>query len=299
MSVTNDFLELMRGKETENAKREEQVLQEDYNEFIQDLNRQMKSKRVPYAKFNYMTNVAKTVLSECVYDLYMKSLIIDEPWKYSNALHENVISTMNDIIGEARSISDLKSMFENASPYVKHAVILAETVACKKVNECGDEIEDKPFDDKVILNKDDQKIIKDFEKEEGINVYADDLQKRVVDVYKAEQKLGEDHKEKVQSLIEELSKSQNKTLEENAINVGLNMVSNIPKTLFNSILMCKSKNVIHESGSVDMLDNRDSQEEVIAETICTYTLLECVHSLGIKTFGDEERERMKYQFFTA
>ena len=46
-------------------------------------------------------------------------------------------------------------------------------------------------------------------------------------------------------------------------------------------------------------DLSSNSEEILAETICTYTLLECINALGIKTFTDEERTNLKYSFFVG
>ena len=146
-------------------------------------------------------------------------------------------------------------------------------------------------------------FIKKFEAEEGKDVYASGLQDRVIDVYKAEEKLGEEQKEKVQAVVDELAKLKStgadkdeKDIVTESIEYGTSLFNTTPKTLFSAIFINKSKNAMNESASADLLNNG---EQILAETIATYTLLETIHALGIKSYSRDEVNDLKMEFFIS
>ena len=307
MSESVDTLmRILRKDEYEQAEADNKVLTESTNELYQGFKDDINKKALTVKKLNFECAVAKEVICECMSNLYMSSLVIDEPEKYSDSLRSNMREQCMSIMESANSISELVSMFENASPYIKAMFPLIESVLENKTEE-----DVKEFDNAVFLSADDKKLINDFEKIEGKDTYTEELQDRIIDVYKKEQELGQERNDKVQNIVDELAKIEEKRAEEKAkeegenetnpitesIEKGMGMFSNVPQTLFNSIFVNKSKMIMNEAGTgADLASNA---EEILAETICTYTLLECINSLGFKTFTDEEKTRMRYEFFTA
>ena len=287
---------LLRKDEYEKADAEEQALNESVNQLYNGFKNDMFAKNAPKRKFKYELELAKEVICECMANLYMSSLVIDEPEKYSESLRNSMRSQCMSIMESAETVDDLHAMFEHSSPYVKGMLNLAESIVDTKTDEDSNE-----FDGKIVLLPEDRKLIDEFEKAEGKDVYAQELQDRIIDVYKKEQELGEERKEKIQNIVNELSKIESKKDNETnpigeSIELGMGMFSNVPKTIFNSIFINKSKQIMNESGG-DGSDLSDNAESILAETICTYTLLECIHSLGFKTYTNEEKEQMRYEFF--
>ena len=161
----------------------------------------------------------------------------------------------------------------------------------------------KEFSDKVLLDKDDLNLIKKFETDEGKDVYASGLQDRVIDVYKAEEKLGEEQKNKVQAVVDALIKTKESTGSDGdsnpiseSIEGGINLFNTTPKTIFNAIFVNKSKGVMNESSSANL---EEDAEKILAETIATYTLLETIHSLGFKIYDYKEKRDLLMQFFIS
>ena len=95
-----------------------------------------------------------------------------------------------------------------------------------------------------------------------------------------------------------MSKKNNDVITESVLSNGIKLAEgNRPKTLFNAIFMNKSKQILNESGSGSNLDSY--REDILVETLCTYTLLECIHALGIKTIDYDEREKIKMKFLVS
>lgn len=309
MTDVEKLRRILRKDEYEAAEKAEQTLNESVQQLYHDIAADRSRANIPIKRFGYAAALAKEVLIEAVSDLYIHSLIIDEPEKYSNSLRAGMRQELSTIMESANTMRDLKAMFENASPYIKDCLVLAEAIA---VNKPDEEVE--AFKKDVILTPDDKKLIDDFESESGMDTYADELQNRVVEVYKKEQELGEDRKNKVQNIISQLAEiEEKKKAKENEANKGndaeekdpltesvergINMFGTMPTTIFNSIFMNKSKMVMNES--TEGTDLASNAEEILAETICTYTLLECIHALGIKTYTDEDKRALRTEFFLA
>ena len=224
--------------------------------------------------------------------MYIDSIPIDEPDRYHDSLRESAVNAMRDVIKDAHNMNELTALFENASPYMKNMCVIAEAIGdSKAANASKDNIE---FPQKVMLDSDDMKTIKAFEKVQGKSVYADALQNRVVNVYKAEADNAQKAQEKTQAIIDKLAEINNDKLEERSINNTINAVSNESSSLFHSIFMNKSKMILNEAGAGADLEQFST--DILEETLCTYTLLECLHSHGIKTFDNNEREHLKTQF---
>ena len=300
------LMRILRKDEYDNAENNEKVLNESVNELYKGFKDDINKKAFTAKKLQYECALAKEVICECMSNIYISSLVIDEPERYSDSLRSGMREQCMSIMENATSVSELEAMFENASPYIKAMFPLIESIIDTKT-----ENDVKEFNTSVFLTNDDKKLINEFEKYEGKDSYAEELQDRIIDVYKKEQELGQERNEKVQNVVDELAKIEEKRAEEKAkelgepdsnpitesIEKGMGMFSNVPQTLFNSIFVNKSKMIINEAGTgADLTSNA---EEILAETICTYTLLECINSLGLKTFTDEEKTRMRYEFFTA
>lgn len=298
------LMQILRKEEYEKAEQESTTLTESINELYDAMRDDRHKKKFTDRQLDYELALAKEVITECVSNLYMASLVIDEPEKYSDSLRKGMREQCMSIMESANSVHDLEVMFENASPYVKSMFPLIEAIAENKTEE---DVED--FDTTKILTPEDKKLIDDFEKAEGKDTYAGDLQDRIIDVYKKEQELGEERKEKVQDVVNALAEMEAKKAERDkengeeseanpiteSIEKGLNMFSYVPETIFNAIFLNKSKMIMNESAEgADLMSNA---EEILAETICTYTLLECIHSLGLKTFTDEDKNNLRYSFF--
>lgn len=301
--AVNSLMRILRKDEYENAENQEKILNESVNNLYSSIKNDMFNQSMPERRMEYNLALAKEVICECVSDLYISSLVIDEPEKYSESLRSGMREQCMSIMEDASNIIELEKMFENASPYVTRMFPLIEAISENKTDE-----DVKEFDRDKLLNTDDRKLIEEFEKEEGKDVYAEELQNRVIDVYKKEQELGEERKEKVQAMVDELIKLEEKKAKEKegseedsdspiteSIEKGMGMFSNIPESIFNAIFVNKSKMIMNENGEgADLMSN---SEKILAETICTYTLLECIHSLGLKTFTDEDKRNLRYEFF--
>ena len=299
MSRIEEFRRLRNKEEYAEAEKNEQILQEAAADFHKSINNKYYEKQAPLRYIKNKCEFTKAMLCECVCNLYESALVIDDVEKYSNSLRKAMTDQCMSIMECATNSKELAKLFENASPYVKGIITLAEAVFEEK----PEEEKVKPFDSKIILAKEDMDFIKKFEAEEGKDVYASGLQDRVIDVYKAEEKLGEEQKEKVQAVVDELAKLKStgadkdeKDIVTESIEYGTSLFNTTPKTLFSAIFVNKSKNAMNESASADLLENG---EQILAETIATYTLLETIHALGIKTYSREEVNDLKMEFFIS
>lgn len=292
----DDFLKLIRKDEYEKEEQYKNSLLENKNEFDDYVKNKVKDSTYPLRKMNYSLNVAKKVMCEVFSELYINSIPIDDYIEYRDSLYETASSLLMDEMKDVNSFKQLRERFENTSPYIKSMVSMAEAIGEIKSDEIAKKDEEFPQD--VMLDSDDIKIISDFEKLQGKDMYADEIKDRVVDVYEAEAKLAQDQQDKTQKIVDELSKKNNDVITESVLSNGIKLAEgNRPKTLFNAIFMNKSKQILNESGSGSNLDSY--REDILVETLCTYTLLECVHALGIKTIDYDEREKIKMKFLVS
>ena len=298
MGRIEEFRRLRNKEEYAEAERNEQALQEAATEFHNAINNRYYEKQAPLRRIKNKCEFTKAMLCECVCNLYESALVIDDVEKYSDSLRKAMTDQCMAIMESATSNNELSKLFENASPYVKGILALAEAAFGEKTEE-----EVKAFDDKIVLSKEDMDFIKKFEAEEGKDVYATGLQDRVIDVYKAEEKLGEEQQEKVQAVVDELAKLKSTGAEKDekdivteSIEYGTSLFNTTPKTLFSAIFINKSKHAMTESASADLLENGD---QILAETIATYTLLETIHALGIKSYSRDEVNDLKMEFFIS
>ena len=298
MSRIEELRRLRNKEEYAEVERNEQALQEAATEFHNAINNKYYEKQAPLRRMKSKCDFTKAMICECVCNLYESALVIDDVEKYSDSLRKAMTEQCMSIMECATNSNELTKLFENASPYIKGILTLAEAAFEQKPEE-----EVKAFEDKIVLSKEDMDFIKKFEAEEGKDVYASGLQDRVIDVYKAEEKLGEEQKEKVQAVVDELAKlkSTGADKDENdivteSIEYGTSLFNTTPKTLFSAIFINKSKNAMNESASADLLNNG---EQILAETIATYTLLETIHALGIKSYSRDEVNDLKMEFFIS
>jgi hypothetical protein len=283
-----DFYKLVRKDEYDAEQQKQSARVQSLRETTEAFQKKYQQRKELSDKASIDIDIAKKVICECVSDLYVKSLIIDNPQDYEKSLREQCEIQVMDNLKDVKTLTELYTMFENASTYLKQALVLCEDIADSK--------DIKEFSKEQILNPDDLDLINKFEKNIGVDAFADEIQDRVVDVYKQEREIGEEHKEKVQNIITELSKlDKSDSITESALNCGLNCVSNAPKSVFNAIFTNRSRLALNESGAG--ADMEQVKEEIVASTICTYTLLETIHALGLKTFSREDKERLKYEFF--
>lgn len=293
------LMSLLRKDEYEQEAKENKILEECQTELYDGFQKDAFRRNLTKRRFDFELAYAKEIISECVGDLYISSLVIDNPEKYSDVLKNEMRNQCMEIMESATTVRDLQDMFENANMYVKDMFPLIETI----VNSKSDEEIDK-FDGKVFINPDDRKLIDQFETDSGKDIYGDAIQNRVIDVYKKEQECGEERKEKVQSIVDELTaiadkkKANGETSDTIAecVEHGMNKFGAVPTSLFNAIFVNKSKMVMNENADGNLNNNA---EEILAETICTYTLLECISAIGLKKYSDEELRQIKYELYTA
>lgn len=296
--AVNKLMSILRKEENDQIEKDEQILQESVTNFYNGIKEDNFKRNLPQRRFAFELAYAKDIICECVGDLFVSSVIIDEPEKYSDSLKSEMKTQCMELMESATTARDLQDMFKGANHYVKEIFPLIETI----VNSKSDE-EINRFDGKVFLDSDDRKLIDQFEQDNGKEIYADEIQNRVLDVYKKEQECGEERKAKVQAIVDELAaiaeKKKNSgddpTTISECIEHGMNKFGSIPSSLFNAIFVNKSKMILNENATANLTENA---EEIIAETICTYTLLECISALGLKTFSDEELRKLKYEFYT-
>lgn len=294
--MKKDFFEQVRKDEYDKEKAYQDSLTENQNRFANFVYNRVKDSTYSIRKMNYALDVAKKVMCETFCELYMNSIPIDNYMEYREPLYESASSMFMDELTEVKSMKQLKAKFEHTSPYMKNMVTIAETIGEQKADDIAKKDEEFPKD--VVLDSDDIKTIANFEKIQGKDIYANSLKDRIVSVYEAEAKLAQDQQEKTQKIVEELSKKNNDTITESVLSNGVRLVGgNKPKTLFNAIFMNKSRQILNEAGTGSDLEQY--QEDVLVETLCTYSLLECIHALGIRTIDSNEREKMKMKFISA
>lgn len=297
MDRVEELRALLRKDEYIEAEQKETILNEAANEYRKGITAKIYDRDAPLRRMRSKCAFMKEIICECMCNLYESSLIIDDVDKYSSGLRSVMKDNCMSIMENATNNSELESLFENSSPYVKNMLTLAEQAYEEKTDE-----EVKEFNDKILLSKDDLNLIKKFETDEGKDVYASGLQDRVIDVYKAEEKIGEEQKDKVQAVVDALIKTKasvnadnNNSISESVEN-GINLFNTTPKSIFNAIFINKSKGIMNESSSANL---EEDGEKILAETIATYTLLETIHSLGFKSYTDKEKRDLIMQFFIS
>lgn len=291
MGMREDFLAKVRRKEYDEALDKINTLHESMQDVYDHAAYKAAEGSLAPNKIRYSINVAKKVMCECFTDLYLASIPIDDTYQYEKSLREAATEMIMNEMADIKTMKQFRDKFKNTSPYIRSASVLAESMGEVKAKEI-ETVEELPKD--VILDADDKKIIEKFDKAQGKQLYADELQDRVVDVYKAEKDLADKNNEKIKDIVTDLSNNDNPTINENALNMSLRVTSNDPNTLFSSIFMNKSRAILNESGAG--ADIASYADDILVETLCTYTLLECIHSTGIKTFDLKERDRLKSKF---
>ena len=296
--AVNKLMSILRKDEYTQAEQNDKILQEATTNLYNGIKEDNFRKTLPQRRFAFELAYAKEIISECVGDLFVSSLVIDEPEKYSDALKGEMRTQCMNLMESAHTARDLQDMFKGANQYVQDIFPLIETIVDSKSD---DEID--KFDENVLLNADDKKLISDFEQDSGKDTYAQAIQDRVLDVYKKEQECGEERKAKIQALVDELAAISDKKKEagedtstiSECVERGMNQFGAVPTSLFNAIFVNKSKMILNENATANLSENA---EEVIAETICTYTLLECISALGLKKFSDDDLRKLKFEFYT-
>lgn len=313
MSIISDYYKLVRSDDYDQEYLNEQAMIESRDNYSSGIQSDIFRKDAPVRKMRYGCDLTKKIICECVTNLYMSSLIIDDPEKYSESLKEAVSDFVYNELSECSTIQDIKNKYNKptASLYLKGMISLAETAMEEK--------DDDEFAKEVVLSKEDLKLINNFEKVYGKDTYATDLQDRIIDVFKAEQKMSADYKDKVTKIVDAIAENNYAKRQESdkfayddvltdnvatksddtkaqTIEESFNLIDPIPKTLFSSIYTNKSKQYMNENAGVDISSISD---DILYETICTYTLLECVHAIGLHTYDKDEREHLKMNFFTG
>lgn len=315
MGIINDYLKLVRPEDYNQEYLNEQATLANQSSYSSGIKSDAFRINAPIRKLNYACNLTKKVICECVTNLYMSSLIIDEPERFSDSLKEAVSQYVYNELNECHSVDDIKKKYNTntASTYLKGMISLAETAMKDR--------EEEDFSKEVVLSKEDLKLINNFEKVYGKDTYATDLQDRIVDVFKAEQKMSEEYKEKVSKIVNAIAennyikrqesdafayqdllgdnepvKSDDNNSRVQSIEESFNLIDPMPKTLFSAIYLNKSKEIMNENAGVDI---NSISDDILAETICTYTLLECVHAIGLHAYTKEERDHLKMNFFVG
>lgn len=284
----SEYLKLVRADEYAQEEARVNAINEATEESRRVFNESMAAKELPVKVMKYQLDVTKAVIVEAVSRLYMDSLVIENANELAPQLMPVARREVVSALSECDSFEKLHARLEHASPYIKALLPLAEAIAEEKPTE-----EAKAYDKKVILSKDDMKLIDQFERENSKDVYAGALQDRIIDIYKDEEAKSKEQKEKIDAVVDSLSAVEGETMAE-AVAGGVNVFNNGPKSLFNAIYINKSRAVMTESGNANV--SSDDMEDILCETLCTYTLLECIHSLGIKTYTKEETTRLMYEF---
>lgn len=285
-SAEESLMRILRANEYEDADREMQSLTEATNNLYKAIEKDEYNIDAPTRILNNRFKLTKEVICECMGNLYLESLVIDSPDEYSKSLKNAMREECEFLMSGAKSVHDLKEMFSNSSDYIKNILTLSEEI-------CDSKSYDELSGTDASLTSDDKKLIEKFEETEGKTEYGEELQKRVVNVFNAERKMGEEHAKNVQNMIDSLADTDNSLSE--AVEKGINMYSVEPQTLFNAIFINKSRSFLTENASGDVIN--DNKDLILAETICTYTLFECLHALGFHTYTPEERDSMRNKFF--
>jgi hypothetical protein len=141
--------------------------------------------------------------------------------------------------------------------------------------------------EKPILQEDANTIerIANFEEVNGKDNIGQQIQNRVVDVYKTEEEAGRERKELAQTTVN----TSSGVLTESAIVVSMNTFNEAPTSVFHAIFNNRCKQILTESTGCSF---NDSKDKVLAETITLYTLLECFNGLGLTHMTQKDEEKL-------
>ena len=126
MSRIEELRRLRNKEEYAEVERNEQALQEAATEFHTAINNKYYEKQAPLRRMKSKCDFTKAMICECVCNLYESALVIDDVEKYSDSLRKAMTEQCMSIMECATNSNELTKLFENASPYVKGILTLAE-----------------------------------------------------------------------------------------------------------------------------------------------------------------------------
>lgn len=256
----------------------------------------MFSSQLQRARQKVGLDVFKNIVLETVTDVYMNALPVDEVGEYTDTLKESVVTYFNETFSTIDNRQDLAVAIlgnKYITPLMIESVRLAESVAEAKEFEVT--VQSDFPEVNIAISPEDKAVVEEFNSIQGSSEYGRDILEKVIDAFTAEKELAEIRKEQTEDLIAALGDGTEE-LTESALSTCLNSMSVVPDTLFQAIVVNKSKLVLAESANSGELG--PNKHEILAESLCEYALLETFNCLGLKTFGTSDVSELKFSYFS-
>lgn len=234
----------------------------------------------PARKRKYREKVFRDTLCECYCNLYMESLIIDDPGEYSDSLLERAKTEFHKVVGD-RSIREISELFENSSSYMKAAMELSEEIAMQRANLL--EADDTCIEDDIDYSEDEKKLINDFETVNGKSDVGAAIAAKTIETMKDEAKKTENRRNTTKKLV-------GGNLTESAIKKK----SMIPDTVFSAIFTRSMKNALLEATGDELTE--EELDLVKANTVCEYAIYESMSLLGMKEYSIKDKNKLIAQY---
>lgn len=270
---------------------------DDRTERLKALTKDFNMSRVNIGKKNfiakslYRKRLTEKLFTECVYDIFMEALLLDEDFKYlySDNFYKLTEDTLNTLIKDGKtSYAQIK---ENGAGPIANILRLCENAANRSTDEIFNP--DAMKSNKEILNEKDKeeepsvdmevKNELDTKTEQDKTEIAEVVKDKVIETIRTEQEIAENEQEINDAIEEKLSDVNDDT----AISENIRMIR-IPNrvrrnTLFKSIQLNICKRVLNESAETEEEQEniKVDMDIVMAESIAYYTLLETFYTANI------------------
>jgi hypothetical protein len=245
--------------------------------------------KYPKLKANFHNDWAKVRIAiyEPIYDyseIYGDIHDINkEPNEVSNKLNELYINLHHELKLLSDKLLYHKLNIEGEYQYYVYCLYSSKYVTTINSNSIHEGAVEPMLDAQtVVLTIDEIDRINNFEEVNGKESIGQQIQNRVVDVYKAEEEAGRERKERAQAIIN----TTGGVLTEGAIVSGMDTFSDTPSTIFHAIFNNRCKQTLNESAGCN------SNTNVLADTITMYTLLECFNGLGLTNMTRKDEEKL-------
>lgn len=246
------------------------------------------------AKRRVGLNTFKKMLLETVFDVYMNAIPVENTEIYQDSLKDTLCEQFELDFGHITTRQELAQTIlsnKHVTPFLIEAVLLYESVAEKAESDITVQTDFPEVN--VELGEDELNIANEFNKLQGSAEYGKDILEKVVETFKAEKELAEIKKDQTNDMLEQLNGADDK-LTESVVYDKLKHMSVMPDTLFQSIIINKSKTILSEATA----DYNNSKSDIAAEALTTYALFETFNVLGLKHYTADDVEKLKFRFFT-
>lgn len=143
-------------------------------------------------------------------------------------------------------------------------------------------------DEEQFLDQDERDLLDTVASINGKDLAIDKIKNKVIDVIDTEEKRAKQRADEEKKLLNKMSPAEldgvkDKLNESSSISIGSTRL-NMPETLFEAIIMNRSKKYIQESAASGEVDLIAHKETILSESMVIYTILETFNTLNLNDF---------------